>query len=76
MSKQRLPKNDLKFYIKKIFNKGKNLGGNLSEFMCYLLERSIKTLGLRVEKHNENAQLVAEYIESHPAVNKVYSPGL
>lgn len=62
--------------IKKIFNKGKNLGGNLSEFMCYLLERSIKTLGLRVEKHNENAQLVAEFLEAHPAVKKVYYPGL
>lgn len=62
--------------IKKIFNKGKNLGGNLSEFMCYLLERSIKTLGLRVEKHNENAQLVAEYLEAHSAVKKVYYPGL
>ncbi len=62
--------------VKKIFKKGKNLGGNLSEFMCYLLERSIKTLGLRVEKHNENAQIVAEYLEAHPAVNKVYYPGL
>jgi cystathionine beta-lyase/cystathionine gamma-synthase len=62
--------------IAKIFNKGKNLGGNLSEFMCYLLERSIKTLGLRVEKHNENAQLVAEYLHSNPAVRKVYYPGL
>jgi cystathionine beta-lyase len=62
--------------IAKIFNKGKNLGGNLSEFMCYLLERSIKTLGLRVERHNENAQLVAEYLEAHPVVKKVYYPGL
>ena len=62
--------------VNKIFNKGKNLGGNLSEFMCYLLERSIKTLGLRVEKHNENAQLVAEYLHSNPAVKKVYYPGL
>jgi len=62
--------------IKKIFYKGKNLGGNLSEFMCYLLERSIKTLGLRVEKHNENAQLMAEFLEAHPAVKIVYYPGL
>ena len=62
--------------IKKIFNKGKNLGGNLSDFMCFLLERSIKTLGLRIEKHNENAQLVSEYLEAQPAVQKVYYPGL
>ena len=65
-----------KEHINKIFNKGKNLGGNLSEFMCYLLERSIKTLGVRVEKHNENAQYLAEVLESHPAVKKVYYPGL
>ena len=65
-----------KEHIKKIFDKGKNLGGNLSEFMSYMLERSIKTLGLRVEKHNENAQSIAEFLESHPAVKKVYYPGL
>lgn len=65
-----------KEHIKKIFDKGKNLGGNLSEFMSYMLERSIKTLGLRVEKHNENAQGIAEFLESHPAVKKVYYPGL
>ena len=63
-------------HIKKIFDKGKNLGGNLSDFMCYLLERSIKTLGVRVERHNENAQGVAEFLESQTAVKKVYYPGL
>lgn len=65
-----------KEHINKIFNKGKNLGGNLSEFMCYLLERSIKTLGVRVEKHNENAQYLAEFLDANPAVKKVYYPGL
>lgn len=63
-------------HIEKIFQKGKNLGGNLSEFMCFLLERSIKTLGLRVEKHNENAQIVADYLNNHESVQKVYYPGL
>jgi len=63
-------------HIYKIFNKGKNLGGNISDFMCYLLERSIKTLGVRVEKHNENAQFVAEFLNNHSAVKKVYYPGL
>jgi cysteine-S-conjugate beta-lyase len=65
-----------KEHIHKIFNKGKNLGGNISDFMCYLLERSIKTLGVRVEKHNVNAQIVAEFLERHEGVKKVYYPGL
>lgn len=63
-------------HINKIFHKGKNLGGNISDFMCYLLERSIKTLAVRVEKHNENASFIAEFLENHPAVERVYYPGL
>jgi len=63
-------------HIQKIFDKGKNLGGNISDFTCYLLERSMKTLGVRVEKHNENAQMAAEYLEEHPLVKKVFYPGL
>ncbi len=63
-------------HIHQIFNKGKNLGGNLSHFISYLLERSIKTLALRVEKHNKNAQLMAEYLDSLTAISKVYYPGL
>ena len=46
--------------VDKIMYKGRNFGGNLSDFMCFLLERSIKTLALRVEKHNTNAQYIAE----------------
>ena len=63
-------------YMDVIWNKAKNIGGNLSDFMCYLLERSIKTLGIRVEKHNQNAQYIAEYLEKHDAIKKVYYPGL
>ncbi|NQW37403.1 MAG: aminotransferase class I/II-fold pyridoxal phosphate-dependent enzyme [Flavobacteriales bacterium] len=59
-----------------IFQKAKNLGGNMSDFMCYLLERSIKTLGLRVKQHNVNALAMAEYLEDHKAIKKVYYPGL
>ena len=63
-------------HINRIFHKGKNLGGNLSHMISYLLERSIKTLALRVEKHNSNAQVIAEYLESHKSITKVYYPGL
>lgn len=62
--------------IEKVFQKGKNLGGNISDFTCYLLERSIKTLGVRVEKHNENAMYIANFLEKHSAVERVYYPGL
>ncbi len=62
--------------IDQIWNKSKNLGGNLSDFMCYLLERSIKTLGIRVSQHNKNAQVIAEYLAQHDQIIKVYYPGL
>lgn len=62
--------------IDKIWNKAKNLGGHLSDFIAYLLERSIKTLGVRVDRHNANAQAIAEYLENHKAIEKVYYPGL
>ena len=65
-----------KEHIDRIWQKAKNFGGNMSDFMCYLLERSIKTLGIRVERHNENAQFIAEYLEKHQAITKVYYPGL
>ncbi len=62
--------------IEKIFQTGKNLGGNLSHFISYLLERSIKTLAVRIEKHNANAQEIAEFLEQHTQIKKVYYPGL
>ena len=59
-----------------IWNKAKNFGGHLSDFIAYLLERSIKTLGVRVDRHNANAQTIAEYLEKHEAIEKVNYPGL
>lgn len=52
------------------------LGGVNSPHNCYLLQRGLKTFELRMQRHNENGQKVAEYLESHPAVEKVYYPGL
>lgn len=54
----------------------KDLGGILGPFDAWLLVRGIKTLGMRMEKHCKNAQKVAEYLENHPLVDKVYYPGL
>lgn len=42
----------------------------------YLLERGLKTFELRMERHNQNGQAVAEFLANHPAVEKVYYPGL
>ncbi len=63
-------------HIDKIFQLGKNLGGNLSDFTVWLLERSIKTLGLRVKAQNRNAKKLARFLEKHPDVSAVYYPGL
>lgn len=43
---------------------------------CFLLVRGTKTLHLRMDRHCENAGRVAEYLEAHPAVGRVYYPGL
>jgi methionine-gamma-lyase len=51
-------------------------GGNANPFDSYLCLRGIKTLSLRMTKHNENAIQVAEYLLDHPKVEKVYYPGL
>ena len=54
----------------------KNTGATLAPFDAWLTLRGVKTLPLRMEKHNENAMKVAEFLESHPKVEKVYYPGL
>lgn len=62
--------------INRIFQLGKNLGGSLSDFTVWLLERSLKTMGLRVRAQNSNAQKLAEFLEGHELVKKVFYPGL
>ncbi len=56
--------------------KQNHLGGSLDTHATYLLYRGMKTLALRVERQNYNAQKLAEYLERHPAVKKVNYPGL
>ena len=52
------------------------MGGINSPHSIYLLERGLKTFELRMERHNANGQAVAEFLEGHPRVEKVYYPGL
>uniref|UniRef100_A0A0P4X030 cystathionine gamma-lyase n=1 Tax=Scylla olivacea TaxID=85551 RepID=A0A0P4X030_SCYOL len=47
-----------------------------SPFDCYLVNRSIKTLALRMERHMQNGLAVARFLENHPCVEKVIHPGL
>ena len=51
-------------------------GGVLGPFDSFLLIRGIKTLAVRMDRHVENAQKAAEFLVHHPAVKKVYYPGL
>ena len=53
-----------------------SVGAVLSPQESFLIQRSLKTLALRVERHNENAQVLAEFLNDHPKVAKVHYPGL
>ena len=59
-----------------IFQLAIGLGGSLSDYTVWLLERSMKTLGIRVKAQNENAQVLAEYLHDHPDIARVNYPGL
>jgi cystathionine beta-lyase len=63
-------------HIDQIFKTGINYGANLSDLTVWLLDRSIKTLALRVSQQNKNAKKIAKFLEKHPAIDKVYYPGL
>lgn len=51
-------------------------GGVLGPFDSFLLIRGIKTLGVRLDRHVENAEKIAAHLQKHPAVKKIYYPGL
>lgn len=67
--------NDQALYDKLKFSQNA-LGNVPSPFDCYLALRGLKTLSLRMEKHQSNAMAIAEYLEAHPKVSRVYYPGL
>ncbi|MFC4768875.1 trans-sulfuration enzyme family protein [Effusibacillus consociatus] len=60
----------------KLFFLQNSIGAVLGPQDCWLMIRGMKTLALRMEKHQENAQLVAAWLVKHPQVTKVYFPGL
>lgn len=54
----------------------KDMGATISPHDAWLIIRGLKTLSVRMERHCQNAQKVAEYLHAHPAVATVYYPGL
>ncbi len=66
---------DEKTYIH--FRKTLNqIGGVIDPFNSFLVHRGLKTLAIRMEKHSENAQKIAEWLEKHPLVKGIRFPGL
>ncbi len=62
--------------IREIYLFSRNTGPAMSPFNAWVLSKSLETLAVRVEKHCENALIVAEFLESHPKVNLVKYPFL
>lgn len=52
------------------------VGATPSPFDCFLINRGVKTLPLRMARHCESAMVLAEVLSAHPAVERVYYPGL
>lgn len=63
-------------HIDRIWHLAKNLGGSLSDLTVWMLERSMKTMALRVRAQNENAQQLAEWLDAKNEIDVVYYPGL
>lgn len=53
-----------------------NMGCNMDPHQAYMVHRGVKTLGIRIEKAQESAKVIAEYLENHPKVGWVKYPGL
>jgi cystathionine beta-lyase/cystathionine gamma-synthase len=62
--------------IDKMRLKLNHLGGSLDPHACFLLQRGMKTLGLRVRKQNQSALEIARFLENHPGVARAIYPGL
>lgn len=62
--------------LDRIYQSAINYGGSLSDMTVWLLERSIKTLSLRVQAQNQNALSLAHFLDAKPEIQTVYYPGL
>jgi cystathionine gamma-synthase len=62
--------------IERVFRYRELTGPALDPHSAYLLLRSLKTLGLRIQRQNENALALARFLEGQPRIKRVYYPGL
>jgi cystathionine beta-lyase len=65
-----------KKYIQQVWSSAFHFGGSLDAHTCWLVERSLKTIVLRVRQQNENAMRLANYLSTHSKIGNVYYPGL
>ncbi len=65
-----------KALIDRVMPARKLLGGVLEPASAYALGRGMKTLAVRIARHNANAMAIAQWLESHPSVSRVFYPGL
>jgi cystathionine beta-lyase/cystathionine gamma-synthase len=62
-------------YVDRVWSQLLKFGGSLDALMCFLLERGLKTLALRMRQHSVNADALAGFLAGHPAVRAVHHPG-
>jgi len=65
-----------KEHIKQVWGSAFHFGGSLDAHTCYLVERSLKTIVLRVRQQNQNAMTLASYLKTNSKIGKVFYPGL
>ena len=70
------PSGNIAFIVKARVEGLRDLGPSISPFNSFLLLQGLETLSLRMERHVQNTQALAEWLENHPGVEKVYYPGL
>ncbi len=63
-------------FISRARHTAKNMGSSISPFSSWLILRGMKTLAVRMDRHNENATAVAEFLQGHEKIAKVIYPGL
>ena len=62
--------------VEQVRHKLNHFGGILDPHACFLLHRGLKTLALRVERQNQNAEAIAEFLDKHPKVQQVHYPSI
>jgi len=64
------------YIMGKVFPFVRTAGPTLSAFNAWVMLKGMETLAIRMERHSQNALVIAEFLESHPAVNRVFHPAL